>query len=77
MRQKIRYPFDVQRFRRSEGLTIEQFAECIGKDVERVMELTDGAHAALTSYEHGRMCRRFGRGKVATYYKLHDNAIKS
>jgi hypothetical protein len=77
MRRKVIYPFDVQQFRRHEGLTIEQFAKHIGKDVGRVMELIDGEHPALTSYEHGRLCRQFGRGKVSLYYKLPEDAINS
>ena len=64
------YPFDVERFRRDEGLTLLAFAEAIGKDIKRVEALVEGRSDGLTVYEHSRLCKRFGRGKVSIYYDL-------
>lgn len=77
MRPKRMYPFDTYRFRRDEGLTVEQFAQAIGKDfdLKRVLALDDGRALGLTTFEHSHLCRLFGREKVSAYYQLPDYAI--
>lgn len=64
------YPFQTSRFIHDQGLTPKTFAEAIGKDIERVEALVEGRAPGLTIYEHSRLCRRFGRGKVSIYYLI-------
>ncbi len=64
------YPFQTSRFMHDEGLTPKTFAEAIGKDIERVEALVEGCVPGLTTYEHSRLCHRFGRGKVSVYYLI-------
>lgn len=64
------YPFQTSRFMHDQGLTPKTFAEAIGKDIERVEALVEGRAEGLTTYEHSRLCNRFGRGKVSVYYLI-------
>ena len=64
------YPFQTSRFIHDQGLTYKTFGEIIGKDIERVEALAEGRAPGLTTYEHSRLCHRFGRGKVSIYYDL-------
>ena len=64
------YPFDVLRFMHHEGLTYKTFAEAIGKDIKHVEALVEGRAPGLTTIEHGRLCRRFGKWQVSIYYLI-------
>ena len=58
------------RFLLDEGLNYMTFGEVIGKDIKRVAALVEHPASGLTSHEHSRLCRKYGRGKVSTYYIL-------
>ena len=62
------YPFLLDAFLDEYYLTREEFADIIGKDVSNVTLIE--RRKALTSVEHSKLCKVYGKDAVAEFYDM-------
>ncbi len=62
------YPFLLDEFLDEYHLTREEFADIIGKDVNGMAKIE--LRRALTTVEHSKLCRVYGKDAVAEFYAM-------
>ena len=63
------YPFLLDEFLDEYHLTRGELADIIGKDVNGVAMIE--LRRALTSVEHSKLCKVYGKDAVAEFYDMH------